>query len=341
MVVRGHGSLRLRIQESLYFFKVIPAIIAIEIFDSNGGWVMDIEQLRAFERIVREGSFSRAAQGLDIAQPTISARIRNLEQMLGGPLFIRRGRRLTITELGESFLPYARRVLSVLAEGVEAAQLTQAGQRGRLTLGVIESLTGGVLAEALARFHATHPQVSLFVRAGHSDQIVEMLEDGVVKLGLLAWPIFGVDLVPLLRFREPLVLVVPHNHPLAGQGHVTIEEAAQQGRPLMRVRWGPSARPLMARLGGLDEVLVEVPIDTARQLLLRGVGAAFLTRTLVMEDLAEGRLVELAVENLPPLFRDSALVHLRERALPSATQEFVALLAQEARNRLMLAGDKR
>src|SRR5687768_15329609 len=107
---------------------------------------MDIEQLRAFDRIVREGSFSRAAQVLDIAQPTISARIRMLEQAVGGALFVRRGRRLALTEVGESFLPYARRALSVLAEGVEAARLTQEGQRGRLTLGVIESLTGGFLA---------------------------------------------------------------------------------------------------------------------------------------------------------------------------------------------------
>nr|MBA3533065.1 LysR family transcriptional regulator [Ardenticatenales bacterium] len=297
---------------------------------------MDIEQLRAFERIVREGSFSRAAQGLDIAQPTISARIRMLEQAVGGALFVRRGRRLALTEVGESFLPYAHRVLSVLDEGIEAARLSQEGQRGRLTLGVIESLTGGFLASAVAHFHATHPQVELFLRSGHSDEIVEMLEDGVVKLGLIAWPIFGIDLVPLLRFQEPLILVVPSGHPLSQRPSVSIEEAATTGAPLLRVRWGPSVRTLMAKLGALTEVMVEVPIDTARQMLLRGTGAAFLTRTLVADDLAAGRVVQVPVENLPPLFRESALVHLQGRALPSATKDFVMALEEESRRLFMV-----
>jgi DNA-binding transcriptional LysR family regulator len=75
---------------------------------------MDIDQLRAFERIVREGSFSRAARALDITQPTISARIAALERTLGGRLFSRGGRNLTLTERVEQFLPYARRVLEVL-----------------------------------------------------------------------------------------------------------------------------------------------------------------------------------------------------------------------------------
>ncbi len=291
---------------------------------------MDTEQLLAFDRIVREGSFSRAAQSLDIAQPTISARIRTLEEAVGGPLFARGGRRLTLTELGESFLPYARRALSVVEEGREAARLTREGQRGRVMLGVIESLTGGFLAPAVARFQREHPQVELFIRAGHTDQIVEMLDDGVVRLGLITWPFWGRDLEPLLRFREPLVLVVPARHPLARREAVALEEVARAGGPLLHVRWGPSVRGLMARLEELGGVQVEVPIDTARQMVLRGVGAAFLTQTLVAEDLAAGRLAVVTVADLPPVFRDSALVKLERGSLPTAAAAFVKALQAEA-----------
>lgn len=70
---------------------------------------MDVDQLIAFDRIVREGSFSRAAWELHIAQPTISARIQALEQEVGGPLFARSSRKISLTALGTSFLPYARR----------------------------------------------------------------------------------------------------------------------------------------------------------------------------------------------------------------------------------------
>lgn len=87
----------------------------------------DIEQLQAFDRIVRDGSFSRAALALNITQPTISARIQGLEQAVGGPLFLRGGRAILLTELGESFLPYARRALAVLAEEPEAAGTGHSG----------------------------------------------------------------------------------------------------------------------------------------------------------------------------------------------------------------------
>lgn len=297
---------------------------------------MDTDQLMAFDRIVREGSFSRAAQVLDISQPTISARIRALEAAVGGALFVRGGRRLALTEVGESFLPYAQRALAVVEEGREAARLTREGQRGRLTLGVIESLTGGFLASAVARFQREHVQVELFIRAGHTDQIVEMLDDGVVKLGLITWPFWGSDLEPLLRFREPLVLVVPARHALSQRGTAELAEVARVGAPLLHVRWGPSARGLMARLAELDAVPIEVPIDTARQMVLSGVGAAFLTQTLVAKELADGRLAQVTVPDLPSLYRDSALVKLVRGTIPSVAEGFVKAIREEAGDLLLM-----
>src|SRR5262249_517206 len=115
---------------------------------------MDLEQLTAFDRVVREGSFSRAALSLGIGQPPLSVRIPGLEEAVGGMLFTR-GRRIALA-LGESFLPYVRRSLDVLREGVEAARQAQVGQRGRITLGALSSLSGGLVGPALAAFTATH-----------------------------------------------------------------------------------------------------------------------------------------------------------------------------------------
>jgi DNA-binding transcriptional LysR family regulator len=292
---------------------------------------MDIDQLLAFERIVREGSFSRAARSLDITQPTISARIQSLEQAVGGPLFVRGGRRIVLTERGESFLPYARRALEVLGAGIEAAQLTQVGQRGRVTVGTLPSLAGGFLASAIARFHTAHPEVEIFVRTGHSGQIVEMLRDGVVKVGLITAPLLNPDLTALLDFREPLVLVVPAGHPLARQGPVTLRDVEQAGRPFLLVRWGPSMNPVLARIDLQAGPVVEVPIETVRHLLWRGIGTAFLTRTLVMDDLAAGRLIEVEVRDLAPLFRESTLVRpARGAMLSAATADFVHVLQEES-----------
>lgn len=296
---------------------------------------MNTAQLLAFDRIIRDGSFSRAAQWLDISQPTISARIRHLEKEVGGALFSRSGRYMVLTQLGESFLPYARRALTILQEGKEAAHLAGKGQRGRLTVGTIESLTGGFLASAVTRFHQTHPNVEIYLRAEHTAQIVPMLQDGIIKLGLITWPFFGSDLVPVLRFRERLVLVVSPAHPLAKKEHVTLPEIAKLAKPLLQVRWGPLGRPLLAQLKELSQAKIEVPIDTARQMVLQNVGAAFLTETLIQEDLKRGRLVQITISDLAPIFRESALVRLRRSELSHVAEDFVRVLREEARDKVI------
>ncbi|NOK57572.1 MAG: hypothetical protein GFH27_549303n162 [Chloroflexi bacterium AL-W] len=292
---------------------------------------MDIEQLRAFDRIVREGNFSRAALALDITQPTISARIQTLEQSVGGLLFVRGGRHIELTAIGESFLPYARRALDVLSEGVEAARLTQVGSHGRLTVGVLQSLAGGFLVPALDRFHTTHPYVEIFVRTGHGSQITEMVQDGTVKVGLIGWPFLSAELTTILRLRERLMLVVSPSHPLSKRKAVSIRDIEHAGKPFMLVRWGQSMAPVLAQIDTQIKPVVELPTETIRKLLLRGVGAAFLTRTLVADDLATGRLVEVEVNDLSPLFRESALVRsARSGELPPAVEDFVGIMQEEA-----------
>src|SRR5262245_10640327 len=100
---------------------------------------MDTDQLLAFQRVVREGSFSRAAVALGVGQPAISARIQALEAAVGGALFTR-GRRVALTPLGESFLGYASRAIDVLGAGVDDARRVQGGERGRVSIATLSSL---------------------------------------------------------------------------------------------------------------------------------------------------------------------------------------------------------
>ena len=131
---------------------------------------MQLDQLIAFDRIAREGSFSRAAVGLGLGQPAVSARILALEDAVGGTLFVRR-RTLRLTALGESLLPYVRRALEVLREGVEASRLAQVGERGSVRIGALGSLAGGLIGPAVAEFIRTHPKVDCTVRSGDHDPV--------------------------------------------------------------------------------------------------------------------------------------------------------------------------
>jgi DNA-binding transcriptional LysR family regulator len=305
---------------------------------------VDLDQLAALDHVVREGSFTRAAVALGIGQPAVSARIQALEDEVGGTLFTR-GRRVALTTLGEAFLPFARRALEVLGEGVQTARLAQVGQRGRLRLAALGSLAGGLVGPAVSALARARPEVEWYVRAGNHEQVVALLLDGVVDLGVVTWPCTEAavaDLQPILLFHEPVILVARPGHPLTSLRRVTQEDVARLGRPLFRLRWWQQHHPALLRLAERAGAAADLPMETARRLALDGAGVGFFTRTYIAEDLERGALVELAVDDLARIHRDSALVRRRRSALsPAAAGLVEALRLQAVACGLVAAGRRR
>jgi DNA-binding transcriptional LysR family regulator len=300
---------------------------------------LDVEQLAAFDRIVREGGFGRAAVALGLGQPAVSARIRALEAQVGGALFTR-GRRVQLTALGETFLPFARRALEVLAEGVEAARLAQTGERGRLRLGALASLAGGLVGPALAAVLRERPGLDCTVKGGDHELVVSLLLDGLVELGLTVWPCSeaaAADLQPLLLLREPVVLVVAPGHPLAGRGPVTSAEVARLARPLYRLRWWQRHEPRLEALAARSGASVELTMEAGRALTLAGVGCGFFVRTYLAAELAAGALLEVPVSDLKAVVRGTALVRRRVGPLSPAAAALVEALRREALRQGILA----
>jgi len=295
--------------------QVMTCILAIELFDGDQ---MDRAQLVTFDRIVREGSFTRAAVALRVGQPAVSARLAALELEVGGALLVR-GQRASLTALGEAFLPFARRALEVLGEGVEAARRAGVGQRGRLKLGALGSLSEGLVGPALADFAREQPEVDCLFRSGEHERVVELLLDGVVDLGVVTWPCSeasAAQLQPITQFREPVML--------------DEDALGRLGRPLLKLRWWPSHHAEILRLAARTGADLDVSMEAARRMVVDGVGVGFFTRTFIAEDLERGRLKALTVSGLEPLFRDSALVRRRNGPLSPAAAAFVECLRRRA-----------
>jgi len=292
---------------------------------------MQLDQLIAFDRIAREGSFSRAAVGLGLGQPAVSARILALEDAVGGTLFVRR-RTLRLTALGESLLPYVRRALEVLREGVEASRLAQVGERGSVRIGALGSLAGGLIGPAVAEFVRTHPKVDCTVRSGDHEFVLRLLLDGVVDATLVVWRCTsGVGLTALFVCRGRVGLTGHPGHALAWRGRVGREAVARLARPLLRLRWWQAHHPQIERLAEQSETSLEVAMETGRRLVASGVGAGFFTRTYIADELARGTLVEIGVRGLR-LFRDSALVRRSHSgAISPALAAFIQVLRRAAR----------
>lgn len=295
---------------------------------------MDLHQLTAFDRIVREGSFSRAARELHIAQPTISARIQALEQEVGGALLARSNQGVTLTALGVSFLPYARRALAAMLEGATAVAEAQRGQRGRISIGVLGSLAETLLAPALVQFQAEHPTVDCYVRSADHLYMIELLYDGVVELAIVAWPCvqpLTADIKPLLHLHEPAPFVTHYRHPFAASGGVTQADIIQSDTRFLPLRWWQITPPEVMQLASKARFTADVPREIAVYLTRQGHAFGFFTRAIVARELEEGSLVEVPVLDLPPIYRDSALVRLdRQTELSPAALSLVETIRKRA-----------
>ena len=146
---------------------------------------MNLEQLRAFVTVAQLGNFTRAAEQLHLAQPSLSRQISTLEQSLGAELFHRARAGSTLTVAGESLLPLARRMLadaaSVRRELDELAGL----QRGRVRLGATPTLCISLVAEVLSAFHAAHPGIELHITESGSRGLLDHLAGGELDLALI------------------------------------------------------------------------------------------------------------------------------------------------------------
>jgi LysR family transcriptional regulator, low CO2-responsive transcriptional regulator len=287
---------------------------------------VDTLQLRAFDQIVKDAGFSRAAWTLGIAQATVSARIAALEEEVGGALF-ERGRRIKLTARGVEFVEYARRALDLIDAGIRAAA-TAAGQtQQRLDIAVSGSLAGGCFAIAISEFIRKNPKVTINARMADCDEITRFVRDGTVSLGLIPWPMIGAkDLRALWSFSEALVPVVSPAHPLAKRKNISIEDFRNLAHPLYPVWFDDVTGKRLSVLMSSDQAPVELPLQSVLSLVKSGHGAAFITQTLVAEDIKLGNLVAISLHDFPILKRKYGLVSLRKNShLTDLHLEFSAL----------------
>lgn len=163
---------------------------------------------------------------------------------------------------------------------------------------------------------------------------MQLLRDGVVGLALIAWPCtdeLDTPLHVLFTLRERVVLVAAPGHPLGRQRVVTRAELLSYAQPLLLLRWWQTLPPVIAALLQRATDVIDVPMGTAQHMVVSGTGAGFFTWMQVADAVASRELVEVAVTDLPPIVRESALVHLKRSApLSIAAQTLTALLQERA-----------
>ncbi|WP_305827008.1 LysR family transcriptional regulator NmoR [Pseudomonas aeruginosa] len=178
---------------------------------------MDLSSLEIFRAVAHEASVTRAAQQLQRAQSNVTTRIRQLEEDLGVELFLRDGKRMSLTERGSEFLAYAEQLLALADEARQSMHPAEPG--GRLRLGSMESTAASRLPALLASYHKAWPRVALEVSTGTSRALFDGVRARRLDCALVAagpgWAgeLDGSGLRGEPLFREELLMILPAEHP--------------------------------------------------------------------------------------------------------------------------------
>ncbi|HEX4328454.1 MAG TPA: LysR substrate-binding domain-containing protein [Burkholderiales bacterium] len=172
---------------------------------------MDLSDLRIFRTVAEAGGITRAAGLLHRVPSNITTRIKNLEQELGAPLFVREHKRMQLSPAGKTLLGYAQRLLALADEAREAVGGSE--PRGILRLGAMESTAATRLPALLGKMHKRHPALAVELRTGNPRVLTADVLAGDLDAALVAEPVSDARLKSAPAYLEELVLVGPEGHP--------------------------------------------------------------------------------------------------------------------------------
>jgi len=288
---------------------------------------VELRQLVYFDAVVRHGGFTRAAEALHVAQPGVSAQIRQLETELGVALLARTTRQVRLTDAGQRFLTRTRRILDELDAGrADMAQLTGV-LTGRVRIGTVEALDPFDLPGALAAFHDRYPGVEVILRPSPvGQQLLDDLDAYQIDLALGPAPTGLPDRFTTLQlFSEELLIITGAEHHL--NTHRGVSFAALRDERFVSFPPGTGLRRILDAAAPADFV-PRVPYESTsltqiRDLVSHGLGIALVPASVAT---APGRLVTIHSLQPDPIQRAIALTHRKDPPLPAAAQACRELL---------------
>jgi DNA-binding transcriptional LysR family regulator len=296
---------------------------------------MELGQVETFLAVATFGGFHRAAEALRVSQPAVSSRIRALEESLGVALFVRSRNSLTLSSAGRLLRPYAEQLLKTASIARQALHQLEPESDTPLQIAAGLSISVYFLPDVLEKFKQVFPMVGIDIRPGHSKEVLEMVLGEEAEIGL-ARSLQHPEVETITLRDDPLLLVGSPPQPTARSRRARLEEVA--GWPLIFYERGSSdwtlTRSLFRHPGLLPNVALEVDtIETAKRMVERGLGLAFLPAMAVAPEIARGELATIKIIDAEPLHRSLDLIHPRHRPLRAQARSFLEVVRQIVRER--------
>jgi DNA-binding transcriptional LysR family regulator len=291
-----------------------------------------LPQLAVFESAARLGSFTRAAEALHLAQPTVSSQIRKLSETLGLPLFEQIGKKVHLTAAGRTLLEGCSEVFGAL-DRIETSLSSLRGlEAGRLRLAV--STTGKYFApRLLAEFVHRHPKIDVSLQIQNRQGLIERLARNEDDLYIFATPPADQEVLCQPIFANPLVVFARSDHPLAGRRRIPFAEFARE--PFLMREPGSGTRLAAYEVFDRHRIEPNVRIELSaneaiKQAILAGLGVSILSRHTLGLDAEQSHLAVLDVEGFP-IARTWQFVYPRGKQVAPVARAFMDFVRTEAK----------
>ncbi len=289
---------------------------------------LNLNHLFYFYEVARRGSFTRASRDLLVAQSALSVQIKSLETSLGMPLFDRRRSGVELTEAGQRAFAAAERIFTDVDQLV--ADLGQSGRQvsGGVSVGTVNSIGMYQLPDVLSEFRTKYPDIRVRVDFRESEGVMDQLFQGKSDIAIVPWQRAYSELKAVPLARHKMFLVAPPDHPLVSLERVSPHDLEKY--PFVGYHEGMHTRSMIDALFKRMSLAIEYSIEssnsaTIKQMVLAGMGLAFLPEIAVAAELRRGQLARLDV---PPLVmhQDVTLYTRKNRSLSRSATEFVQFL---------------
>ena len=289
-----------------------------------------IRQLQVFEAVARQLSYTRAAEELHLTQPAVSMQVKQLESSVGLSLFEQLGKRVFMTQAGETMLRHAQTIMRHLATAREEMDELKGVDSGRLRIAVA-STVNYFATRLLATFARLHPSVQITLDVTNRETLLQKLEDNQPDVVLMGKPPKDLDLDADAFMDNPLIMIARPDHPLSKHRSIALKELTEETFVVREP--GSGTRIAMERFFDQKSFAPSATIEmtgneTIKQSVEAGLGLAIVSVHTVELELTLERLGRLDVRGMP-IMRRWYVGHRRGKRLSPTAQAFRQFVLDE------------
>ncbi len=293
-----------------------------------------LRQMKVFQEVAHQQSFTRASKALFLTQPAVSMQIKQLEEVVGMPLFEKQGRQISLTDAGEEIRLLSDSILQQIEETQQNLEQLAGGNQGKLRLAVATTVAS-VATRLMARFNAQYPALSLHFTVTNREGLIDLLDKNETDIVIMGKPPEDLQLASQEFMPNPLVVIAPADHELCQkQKIVSLDQLFKYDFILREPSSGTRRafeRFLAAEGRSLKSNMEMNSNDAIIQSVAEGLGLGIVSIHTVTNELSQGVIKTVNATGFP-LRRSWYLVQRKGRRLSPLSERFKSYIIEAAQS---------